>query len=128
MLSLAQDRLKTLADLPALTQYFFEEPAIDWSLVDGNKQLKKLSPAQQKELLQAALDVLASQTDWSAASIQETLNQLLEKTGQKPGILFSLVRIATTWAPFSPALDETLAILGKETVQNRLTQAVSDPR
>jgi len=128
VLSLAQDRLKTLADLPALTQYFFEEPAIDWSLVDGNKQLKKLSPAQQKELLQAALDVLASQTDWSAASIQETLNQLLEKTGQKPGILFSLVRIATTWAPFSPALDETLAILGKETVQNRLTQAVSDPR
>lgn len=128
ILALAQDRMKTLADLPALTSYFFEEPSIDWSLVDTNKQLKKLSAEEQQGILQASYDALTSLQDWTAASIQETLNQLLESTGQKPGILFSLVRIATTWAPFSPALDETLEILGKETVQKRLMQAISDPR
>lgn len=38
----------------------------------------------------------------------------LETTGQKPGILFSLIRIVVTWAPFSPQLNDTLALLGRD--------------
>lgn len=126
VLSLAQDRLKTLADLPVLTSYFFEEPEIDWSLIDGNKQLKKLAREDVKSLLQSAASALTSTEEWTAENIQQTLNQLLESTGQKPGILFSLVRIATTWAPFSPALDETLYTLGKSKVLSRLEKAIND--
>lgn len=126
VLSLAQDRLKTLADLPVLTSYFFEEPEIDWSLIDGNKQLKKLAREDVKSLLQSAVSALTSTEEWTAENIQQTLNQLLESTGQKPGILFSLVRIATTWAPFSPALDETLYTLGKSKVLSRLEKAIND--
>lgn len=126
VLSLAQDRLKTLADLPVLTSYFFEEPEIDWSLIDGNKQLKKLAREDVKSLLQSAASALTSTEEWTAENIQQTLNQLLESTGQKPGILFSLVRIATTWAPFSPALDETLYTLGKNKVLSRLEKAIND--
>lgn len=126
VLSLAQDRLKTLADLPVLTNYFFEEPEIDWSLIDGNKQLKKLAREDVKSLLQSAASALTSTEEWTAENIQQTLNQLLESTGQKPGILFSLVRIATTWAPFSPALDETLYTLGKSKVLSRLEKAIND--
>ena len=123
VLSLAQDRLKTLADLPLLTSYFFAEPASNWELVDTNKQLKKLSKEAIKVLLQAAHSAL-EQSDFTPEAIQETLNQLLETTGEKPGTLFSLVRIATTWAPFSPALNETLSLLGKETALRRLTSAI----
>lgn len=126
VLSLAQDRLKTLADLPVLTSYFFEEPEIDWSLIDGNKQLKKLAREDVKSLLQSAASALTSTEEWTAENIQQTLNQLLESTGQKPGILFSLVRIATTWAPFSPALDETLYTLGKSKALSRLEKAIND--
>ncbi len=43
ILRLVQDRLKTLADLTIMTNYFFEEPTIDWALIDTNKQLKQLS-------------------------------------------------------------------------------------
>lgn len=64
------------------------------------------------------------QSDWTAEAIQETLNQLLEQTGQKPGTLFSLVRIATTWAPFSPQLNDTLRLLGQETTLARLQRAI----
>lgn len=126
VLSLAQDRLKTLADLPVLTSYFFEEPEIDWSLIDSNKQLKKLAREDVKSLLQSAVSALTSTEEWTAENIQQTLNQLLESTGQKPGILFSLVRIATTWAPFSPALDETLYTLGKSKVLSRLEKAINN--
>lgn len=124
VLALAQDRLKTLADLPALTTYFFAEPTPDLTLIHDNKQLRKLSTEEQVALLQAASDTL-SDTDFTAEHIQNALNALLEQTGQKPGVLFSLVRIAVTWAPFSPQLDETLATLGKDITLARLKKAIA---
>jgi glutamyl-tRNA synthetase len=123
VLALVQDRLKTLADLPMLTQYFFEEPAIDWQMIATNKQLKKLGDATIALLLTSAADALHA-SDFDAESIQYTLNHLLETTGQKPGILFSLIRIAVSWAPFSPALNDTLAVLGKDSVTTRLQKAI----
>ena len=61
-----------------------------------------------------------SASDFTAEAVQETLNNLLKITGQKPGILFSLIRLAVSWAPFSPALNETLAVLGKDTTLQRI--------
>ncbi len=123
VLNLAQDRLKTLNDLPALTSYFFEEPAPNWEMVDSNKQLSKLSREQHATLLQATRTAL-EQSQFDAESLQNTLNTLLETTGEKPGVLFSLIRFATTWAPFSPGLPETMEILGRNTVLARLDRAL----
>jgi glutamyl-tRNA synthetase len=53
-------------------------------------------------------------SDFTATDLTERLNMLLETTGQKPAVLFSLIRIATTQAPFSPALADTLHVLGKD--------------
>lgn len=119
VLALVQDRLKTLADLPMLTSYFFEEPTPNISMIADNKQLSKLTSDEVAALLTTAKDALAA-SDFDAASVQDTLNSLLETTGQKPGILFSLIRLAVSWAPFSPALNDTLAALGKETTLRRL--------
>lgn len=120
VLALVQDRLKTLAELPMMSRYFFEEPAVDLALISNSKQLRKLDRSEQRELLQTARGALAELDAWTPESIQQCLNSLLEKTGQKPGVLFSLIRIATTWAPFSPQLNDTLALLGRETTLKRL--------
>ena len=120
ILALVQDRLKTLAELPLMTRYFFEEPARNDELIFANKQLKKLPLDEIKNLLAQAIVTLGEIDDWTPENIQNSLNQLLEKTGQKPGVLFSLIRVATTWAPFSPQLNDTLALLGKETTLARL--------
>lgn len=124
ILILVQDRLKTLLDLPLLTEYFFAEPTPDWQMVDDNKQLKKLERQELIALLEATKQAL-SMSEFDATSIQNTLNSLLETTGQKPGILFSLIRLAVSWAPFSPALNDTLAALGKETAIRRLDTAIA---
>ncbi len=124
VLTLAQDRLKTLADLPVLTDYFFAEPTPDWSMIDNNKQLSKIDRSRHIELLQVATTVLES-TDFTTEKLQETLNNLLETTGEKPGTLFSLIRFAITWAPFSPALPETMAVLGREKTLERLRVAIT---
>ena len=125
VLSLAQDRLKTLRDLPELTSYFFEEPAIKLDLITENKQLKKLSSAEIIDLLSSVKNAFEQISDWTPEVLQDTLNQLLETTGQKPGTLFSLVRVVTTWAPFSPQLNDTLALLGKDTTLARIDAAIS---
>jgi glutamyl-tRNA synthetase len=124
VLGLVQDRLKTLSDLPLLTSYFFEEPVPDWSMVEGNKQLAKLPRDEMRGLLVQAQTALEA-SDYTPEALQETLNGLLDTTGQKPGVLFSLIRLAVSWAPFSPALNDTLAVLGKETVRRRLALAAA---
>lgn len=125
VLALAQDRLKTLRDLPALTSYFFEEPRPAIELISSNKQLKKLSADETTELISTVRDALASLDTWEPDAIQAALNQLLESTGQKPGTLFSLVRVVTTWAPFSPELDKSLALLGRDTTLRRLDESLA---
>ena len=120
VLALAQDRLKTLQDLPKLTNYFFTEPEIDEELINCNKQLRKLTEEERQNLLSIVRQELAKITDWTPESIQSCLNGLLETTGQKPGILFSLVRIVTTWAQFSPQLNDTLALIGQEKTLQRI--------
>lgn len=125
VLGLVHDRLKTLSELTSITTYFFTEPTPDEALISENKQLKKLSSDELRNLLEVVKSDFEQLDDWSAESLQEHLNQLLETTGQKPGTLFSLIRIATTWAPFSPQLNDALALLGKDTTLTRLTTAIS---
>ena len=125
VLELVQDRLKTLKDLAILTDYFFKEPTADWSMIEGNKQLAKLPKEELKSLLQASFEALGT-SDFTPEAVQEALNQLLITTGQKPGILFSLIRTVVSWAPFSPALDHTLSVIGKETSLKRIEAAIND--
>jgi len=124
VLALVQDRLKTLAELPLLTSYFFEEPTPDWDMVYTNKQLKKLSADDIRTLLEATKRNF-EEIEFFTDDIQAALNSLLETTRQKPGVLFSLIRLSVSWAPFSPALNETLAVLGKETTIARIDRALT---
>lgn len=125
VLQLAQDRLKTLSDLAGLTDYFFTRPAINFELIDSNKQLKKRSGPELADLIDTVRVKLAALGDWNPETIQGTLNQSLAISGEKPGVLFSLIRICTTWAPFSPQLNDTLALLGQAETIERLDQASS---
>lgn len=124
VLALSQDRLKTLKDLAGLTSYFFEEPAVQMSLITENKQLKKITTPELVTILETVTQRLSELEAWASEDIQLALNELLETTGHKPGTLFSLIRVATTWAPFSPQLNDTLALLGKERTVSRLTSGI----
>ena len=123
VLGLVQERLKFLAELPGLTKFFFVDLPINSELISGNKQLSKLEASELKNLLEKA-NINLESSDFSAQDLTNKLNELLEVTGQKPGILFSLIRIATTQAPFSPSLADTLAVLGKERSLQRLRSQI----
>lgn len=120
VLSIIYDRLKTLSDLSDMTEYFFTDPEIDINMLVENKFLKKLSEAEIEEILKVSISKLTNLESWDAGSLQMALNELLEETGKKPAELFSLIRIALSFAPFSPALNLTMDVLGRETTLARL--------
>lgn len=124
VLAIIYDRLKTLSDLREMTTYFFADPEIDLSMITGNKFLKKFAEEDLSAWLQLTAEKLEN-TPWNADALQDALNQLLAETGRKPAELFSLIRIALSYAPFSPALHLTLEVLGKNVSLARLRQTVT---
>lgn len=121
VLSIIYDRLKTLSDLRTMTGYFFKDPELDLDMLVHNKYLKKLSESELETLLKAVIAKLSAlEGTWDADTLQSTLNDLLEETSKKPAELFSLIRIALSFAPFSPALNLTMEVLGRDVVLARL--------
>jgi glutamyl/glutaminyl-tRNA synthetase len=124
VLGLVQERLKYFAELPELTKFFFVDLPVDQSLISEHKQLKKLSKDEIKDLLQKSRDSLA-ESNFKLDDLTKRLNALLEETGQKPAVLFSLIRIAVTQAPSSPGLADTLTVLGKEKSLTRIDSQIA---
>ena len=120
VLSIIYDRLKTLSDLREMTEYFFRDPEIDTGMIKNNRFLKKLSEAEIEDLYKKVIEKLSDLDKWDTNSLQDTLNELLTETGKKPAELFSMIRIAVSFAPFSPALNLTLEVLGKDVSLARL--------
>lgn len=124
VLGLVQERLKYLSELPDLTTFFFIDLPLDISLITSHKQLSKFSNDDVLSLLKQAKDSLAAHS-FTRQELTDALNNLLEQTGQKPVILFSLIRIATTNAPASPGLVDTLFVLGKERSLQRIDSFIT---
>ena len=122
VLRIIYDRLKTLSDLHEFTGYFFENPRVDLDYLQSNKFIKKLSETEQRDLLNQTIEKLQQLDDaaWTADNLQTAFNELLADTGKKPAELFSLIRIAISFAAFSPALHLTCEVLGRDRTLARL--------
>lgn len=124
VLGLVQERLKFFGELSDLTRFFFTELPISPELWQNHQQLQKLTSEELIALLESSRQSL-EKSDFSLTDLTDRLNQLLQQTTQKPIVLFSLLRIATTQAPSSPALADTLAVLGKSLSLGRIDQMLT---
>ena len=123
VLDLIKERLKFYSEIPDLTKFFFTELPVDLNLIKENKFLGKLSMPEIRSLIETSL-VKLKDSDFSVSDLTDKLNLLLHETDKKPGELFSLIRIITTWSQSSPALAESLSVLGKEQVLKRFDIAL----
>ncbi len=125
VLKVIQERLKFLSEIPELTDFFYKDRPVDLALISSHKKLKNYPSEKLIDLLTKASQSLADTEPFNTDTITAALNQLLESTEEKPVVLFSLIRIATTQASASPGLSETLALLGKETTLKRIQAQIN---
>lgn len=119
VLRLVHERLKFLSELPQLTAFFFEEPAVTETAFAENKQLKKLTQHDRAAMLSEAAETLET-SDFSEADLESRLRPLIDKLQTKPGILFGLIRVAITGGNIAPGLFETMQVLGKTITLQRI--------
>ncbi len=117
---LIQERLKKLAEVTDLTDFFFAD-----TLEYDSRLLvaKGLTPEASLSALQVARERVAVLSDWNRATLEETIRPLAEKLGLKTGQLFGILRVASTGRTAAPPLFETMEVLGRERVMARLGEA-----
>ena len=120
IVSLIQERAKTLAEVPQLSEFFFvDKPEYDTTLL-----LTKLDHDQAVTSLQKSISTLEVLVSWDTASLEKSLRSLAEDIDLKPGTFFGLLRVAITGRTAAPPLFQTMEVLGKRPCLNRLAIAL----
>ncbi|MCD6390833.1 MAG: glutamate--tRNA ligase [Dehalococcoidia bacterium] len=120
VLSLIQERAKTLADVPQLASFFFDDVQYDAGLLLSKKRDAK-SAAKAMTIASQKLEEI---TTWDATTIEDVLRPLATKLNLSTGELFGLLRIAITGRTAAPPLFQTMAILGKGKCLERINKAL----
>ena len=117
VLSLIQERAKTLGEVPQLAGFFFlGELQYDASLLLGGK----LDAESAARALAIASQRLEEVTTWDATTLENILRPLATELNLSTGKFFGLLRVAVTGCTAAPPLFQTMAVLGKEKCLKRL--------
>ena len=119
VVSAQAERVKTLKELVEVSRYFYE----DFAEFDADAAKKHLRPVAL-EPLQAVAANLQALDSWTQADIHQVINATAEQLGVGMGKIGMPLRVAATGGGNSPALDITLALIGKERTVQRLAKAI----
>jgi glutamyl-tRNA synthetase len=118
-------RARTLGDPAVMGQFFVAaDDAIAFDPKAVEKVLKKNDNAGVK-VLGELRDELAKHTDWSPAALHALIEAFAQRTGRGMGDVAQPLRVAITGATVSPAIHDTLAILGKESTLKRIDRCLA---
>lgn len=120
IIPLIQERLKTLADAPEMSGFFFQE-VLEYDL--RNLIQKNMDADLTKLALAKSLEVTKSTTPFTTQNLEEGLRALASELSLSGRQLFGLLRVATTGRSAAPPLFETMETLGKARCLKRLQQA-----
>jgi glutamyl-tRNA synthetase len=121
VLALIQERVKTLAEVPELADFFF----LDELLYDTGLLLKgKLDAKSGTKAITAASQKLEQSATWDATTLECMMRSLATELNMPTSQLFGLLRIAVTGRTAAPPLFQTMAILGKEKCLKRFAMTL----
>jgi glutamyl-tRNA synthetase len=119
---LLQVRLNTLDEAPDKAGFFFEDevhpPA---ELLIG----KNLNASESAMALRQALEILSDLPEITPETAEVPLRALAEELGLKAGQLFGILRGAVTGQKVSPPLFESMVVIGRTVVLQRIQYAIS---
>jgi glutamyl-tRNA synthetase len=119
---LIRERLVTLDDSLAFAAFFFKET------IEPNPEdliAKELDARQSAEIARQSRDILASLPDLSHQTAEPPMRAYVESSGYSASQVFGIVRVAVTGQKVSPPLFESMEIIGREKVLERLQNAIA---
>jgi glutamyl-tRNA synthetase len=117
---LIQERIRTLDEAVEMAGFLFRD-----DVTPDPQELvgKKLTPAESGDAIRRSIEVIHEFGQLETDRLEFSLRELAEKLELKVGQLFGILRVAVTGQRVSPPLIETMELLGKEIVLDRLEAA-----
>ncbi len=118
---LIRERLVTLDDCLAFASFFFKEN------VEPNPEdliAKGLDAKQSAEIARKSYEILAALPDISHQSAEPPMRAYVESSGLSANQVFGIIRVAVTGQKVSPPLFESMEIIGRTEVLERLLKAI----
>lgn len=118
---LIQERIRTLDEAVRMAGFFFRE-----AIEPNPEELigKQLTASESAAAARAALQVIEQIEVLEVEPLEAKLRQLAEQLQLKVGQLFGILRVAVTGQRVSPPLIESMQLLGKELVTDRIAVAI----
>ncbi len=120
IIDLYRQRTSTINDLVDSIRYCFE----DFDEYDAKAAKKALRPVAL-EPLNLLLNQLSELDNWEKNTIHLVIERVTEQLELNMGKVGQPLRVAVTGGSFSPPIDETVAIIGRETSLARISKAIS---
>ena len=121
IMPIVRERLGGLDEAPDMAGFFFRD-----DITPDPQELvgKKMTPTESADAARLALEVLESVNPFSADEAEAKMRLLVEKMGLSAGQVFGILRMAVTGQTVSPPLFESMTIIGKEKVIERVKNAI----
>lgn len=103
-------------EINELTSSFFNKEFV----IDGEAKEFMESDEVIPKVVEVFKEEIKSTSNWSVETLQEVINNVKEKAGVKGKMLFMPIRIAASGIMHGPELADTLYLIGKEEILNRL--------
>lgn len=111
---LIKDRIKKLSEFDTLAGFFFERRKAD----------NKLFGPSYKEHLLSAKEILEKVEKWEKKEIDQKLLSLIAERGFKTGDFFMDLRVAICGSKFTPPINDSIVLLGKDETIKRLEKGL----
>ncbi|MCL4561851.1 MAG: glutamate--tRNA ligase [Chloroflexi bacterium] len=122
IIPLIRERLVTLDDCLPFAAWFFRETI---QPDPADLIAKNLTAAQSAEVARKSLEILAALPEITPVTADPPLRALVEQMGLGPNQVFGILRVAVTGQTVSPPLFESMEVVGKEKVLERVKNAIA---
>jgi len=119
IVELQRERCKTLLEMAEQSAYFYKDFA-DYEAKAARKNFKPDTGL----VLQKVLERFTALPSWQAEALHQVILDTAEELQLKLGKVAQPLRVAITGTAVSPAIDFTLALLGREKTLRRIERAI----
>ena len=124
-ISLEQEKIKLLKDIPYLISYMLKEDLEDDDYEEEAKE-KVLKVSGVKQIISNCRDRLARLEDFSEKQVEQEIRNYTKESGKKTSEVFHPIRVAVSGRTRGPGLFALISFLGKERFLKRMDYTIKN--